>query len=324
MLFYFILFEKILFKIETIINNLFVNIDISIIIPIYNKEEHLALCLKSVISQSLKNIEIICIDDGSTDNSLEIIKKYKIIDNRIIIIHQKNQGSAIARNKGISISKGKFIAFMDSDDCYPNNFTLELMFNNAIQNDVLICGGGKINFAQKKNIIKLFNKSKIYFKENRIIYYSNYQYQDFFQRFIYNSNFIKKKKLYFPNYLRYQDPPFFIKIMGVAKKFFALKNITYYYRISNKKLFNNERKIIDIYKGIKECLYISKSMNFYNLYYSELSYLNSQIVLKNAKYFINSKKLRSIITQIIINIDYDFLIKKKFTFIKNKFYNNFK
>ena len=324
LLFYFILFEKILFKIETIINNLFVNIDISIIIPIYNKEEHLALCLKSVISQSLKNIEIICIDDGSTDNSLEIIKKYKIIDNRIIIIHQKNQGSAIARNKGISISKGKFIAFMDSDDCYPNNFTLELMFNNAIQNDVLICGGGKINFAQKKNIIKLFNKSKIYFKENRIIYYSNYQYQYFFQRFIYNSNFIKKKKLYFPNYLRYQDPPFFIKIMGLAKKFFALKNITYYYRISNKKLFNNERKIIDIYKGIKECLYISKSMNFYNLYYSELSYLNSQIVLKNAKYFINSKKLRSIITQIIINIDYDFLIKKKFTFIKNKFYNNFK
>lgn len=325
-LFYFILFETILFKIKLIINNFFKRIDISIIIPIYNSEEHLQLCLKSVISQSLKNIEIICIDDGSTDNSLKIIKEYKIKDNRIIIIHQTNQGSAVARNKGIAISKGKFIAFMDSDDCYPNNFTLELMFNNSIQNDVLICGGGIINFVEKNNSMKLFNKSKIFFQENRIIYYSNYQYDYYYQRFIYNSNFLKKKKLYFPNYLRYQDPPFFIKVMGLAKKFFALKNITYYYRISNKTFlfFNNERKIIDIYKGIKDCLYISKSMNFHNLYYSVLSHLNSPIFINNAKFFINNEKLRIIISQIINNIDYDFLIKKNFTFIKNNFYDNFK
>ena len=151
-----------------------------------------------MISQSLKNIEIICIDDGSTDNSLEIINKYRIKDNRIIIIHQKNQGAAISRNRGISISKGKFIAFMDSDDCYPNKFTLELMFNNAIQNNVLICGGGKINFSQKNNTIQLFNKNKISFKENKIIYYFNYQYDYFYQRFIYNSNFIKKKEAIFP------------------------------------------------------------------------------------------------------------------------------
>ena len=164
-LFYFILFETILFKIKLIINNFFKRIDISIIIPIYNSEEHLQLCLKSVISQSLKNIEIICIDDGSTDNSLKIIKEYKIKDNRIIIIHQTNQGSAVARNKGIAISKGKFIAFMDSDDCYPNNFTLELMFNNSIQNDVLICGGGIINFVEKNNSMKLLIKVKFFFKK---------------------------------------------------------------------------------------------------------------------------------------------------------------
>ena len=114
--------------------------------------------------------------------------------------------------------------------------------------------------------------------------------------------------------------------MGLAKKFFALKNITYYYRISNKTFlfFNNERKIIDIYKGIKDCLYISKSMNFHNLYYSVLSHLNSPIFINNAKFFINNEKLRIIISQIINNIDYDFLIKKNFTFIKNNFYDNFK
>ena len=152
---------------------------------------------------------------------MKIIKEYKIKDNRIIIIHQTNQGSAVARNKGIAISKGKFIAFMDSDDCYPNNFTLELMFNNSIQNNVLICGGGIKNFVEKNNTMKLFNKSKLSFQENKIIFYSNYQYDYYYQRFIYNSNFLKKKKLYFPNYLRYQDPPFFIKVMGLAKKIFS-------------------------------------------------------------------------------------------------------
>ena len=113
------------------------------------------LCLNSVISQTLSNIEIICIDDGSTDDSLKIIKEYKLKDYRITIIQQKNQGSGIARNKGIKISKGKFISFMDSDDLYPNKFILEFMFKNAIQKKVLICGGGMRVFVQDNNTIKL-------------------------------------------------------------------------------------------------------------------------------------------------------------------------
>ena len=210
------------------------------------------LCLNSAISQTLSNIEIICIDDGSTDDSLKILKEYKLKDYRITIIQQKNQGSGFARNKGIKISKGKFISFMDSDDLYPNKFILEFMFKNAIQKKVVICGGGMRVFVQDNNTIKLLKNIKISFPKNIILYYSMYQYDYYYQRFIYNKNFIKKNKLYFPNYLRYQDPPFFIKTMGLAKKFYALKNVTYYYRASYKNLKINERKITDIYKGIRD------------------------------------------------------------------------
>ena len=281
------------------------------------------LCLNSAISQTLLNIEIICIDDGSTDDSLKILKEYKLKDNRIIIIQQKNQGSGIARNKGIKISKGKFISFMDSDDLYPNKFTLEFMFKNAIQKRVLICGGGMKIFVQDNNTIKLLKNTKISFPKNNILYYSKYQYDYYYQRFIYNNHFIKKNKLYFPNYLRYQDPPFFIKTMGLAKKFYALKNVTYYYRASYKNLKMNERKITDLYKGIRDCLKISKSMKLYKLYYLVLSRLNIKDFIDQAKKFIKSNNLKEIIDQIIVNIDYNLLKKNNLTYIIDKFYSNY-
>ena len=322
--FIFILFIYILSKryllFKKLINNLFNIIDISIILPIYNSEDFLSLCLNSIINQSYRNIEIICIDDGSTDKSLEIIRQYKNKDNRLIIIHQKNQGAGKARNKGIKISKGKFISFIDSDDLYPNNYTLENMFNKAINNKVLVCGGGMKTFIQYNKTIKLLNKTNILFPNNSIIKYYNYQYDYYFQRFIYNKNFIKKNKLYFPNYLKYQDPPFFIKTMYKAKQFYALKDITYLYRASNKTILIDERRIIDNFRGIKDCLFFSKSMHLYKLYHIELCHLNEKGIINKVKKFLNSTKLKNIISQIINSIDYELLRKENYTFIKNKIY----
>ena len=88
---------------------------VSVIIPIYNMEKYLKECLDSIINQTLKDIEIICIDDGSIDNSLTILKEYKKKDKRIQILSQKNSGAAFARNKGINFSKGEFIAFLEGN-----------------------------------------------------------------------------------------------------------------------------------------------------------------------------------------------------------------
>ena len=121
----------------------FLNIKkISIIIPIFNKRIFLKECLNSVINQSLKNIEIICIDDGSTDNSSTILYNFSKYDDRFVIIRQKNKGAGFSRNKGINISKGKFISFLDSDDKYYNNFSLQLLYENAKKYKAIICGGG--------------------------------------------------------------------------------------------------------------------------------------------------------------------------------------
>lgn len=89
---------------------------VSAIIPVYNSEEFLEECIESLRNQTLKEIEMIFINDGSTDNSLEILKKYEKIDSRIKVIDQKNSGPSIARNRGIEIAKGEYISFIDSDD----------------------------------------------------------------------------------------------------------------------------------------------------------------------------------------------------------------
>lgn len=95
--------------------------DISIIIPVYNTSNYLRQCLDSILSQTLTDIEIICVDDGSSDNSLDILNKYKQKDSRIIILQQKNKGGGAARNLGLSVAQGKYLSFLDSDDFFNHN-----------------------------------------------------------------------------------------------------------------------------------------------------------------------------------------------------------
>lgn len=100
---------------------------ISVIVPVYNMELYLTRCLKSIINNSYKNMEIICVNDGSTDASLEILEKYKKEDSRIIIINQKNRGVSAARNAGLDIATGEYISFVDADDMIHSNFFTCLM-----------------------------------------------------------------------------------------------------------------------------------------------------------------------------------------------------
>ena len=106
------------------------NPKVSIIVPIYNSEKYMSKCIESILNQTLSEIEIILVNDGSTDNSRKIIENYAKKDNRIKVIHQQNSGPSVARNKGIRIAKGKYIGFVDSDDYIEPNMYEEL-YNNA-------------------------------------------------------------------------------------------------------------------------------------------------------------------------------------------------
>ena len=113
---------------------------VSVIMPVYNVERYLRECLDSVTNQTLKEIEIICVDDGSTDKSLDILKEYAVKDNRITVITQENLHAGIARNAGLTVALGKYLSFLDSDDFFELNM-LEEMHKKAIENksDIVIC-----------------------------------------------------------------------------------------------------------------------------------------------------------------------------------------
>ena len=117
------------------------NETISIIIPVYNVEKYLNKCLNSVIEQTYKNIEVILIDDGSTDNSGKICDEYAKNDIRIKIIHQQNGGVSTARNNGLEHATGKYITFVDSDD-YIEKEMIETMAKKIMKKnaDIVICG----------------------------------------------------------------------------------------------------------------------------------------------------------------------------------------
>ena len=106
-------------------------IKVSVIIPVYNVEKFLRDCIESVINQTLSDIEIICINDGSPDNSIDILNEYASIDPRITVISQENRGLSVARNRGMRLAKGKYLYFIDSDDKLLDPDALEVLYTKA-------------------------------------------------------------------------------------------------------------------------------------------------------------------------------------------------
>ena len=297
---------------------------ISVIMPVFNNEKYLSICLNSIIYQSLKNIEIICINDGSTDNSLNILKDYQKRDNRIIILSQENKGSGIARNKGIEKSKGKYISFIDSDDMYPNNYTLELLYQKSIQNNALICGGSLNKLRVNNNTYNISISSENYRSDKEgMIKYSEFQFDFGYLRFLYKAKLLKDNKIYFPNYSRYQDPPFFIKAMAKAKKFYAINNSTYLYRKSHKKISWNEKKIIDQYNGFNDCIKSAVQFKLNKLFCTILERLNLELFVEPTLKFINNTYVKKHINNILHKIHFSEVKKANCSFKLNKLYRKF-
>ena len=274
--------------------------NISVIIPVFNMGKYVGMCLDSVLNQTLTDIEIIVINDGSTDNSLEIIREYQKRDNRIIVIDKENAGVAEARNDGIKRATGEFIAFMDPDDMYASDEALYHCYEITQKEDVAIAGG-KIVFLYQDGTTKEKNKIKIgniIIDANGRTKYKDYQYDYGYLCFIYKRRLIVDNQIFFPLYSRFQDPPFFVKTMIKAEQFYLLDEPIYLYRQLPGAAKLTPLKTLDCLQGIMDNLQISKENNLAQLHYVSAERLNregSYMVLNN----LESSEIKKILYKFI-------------------------
>lgn len=206
---------------------------VSVVVPVYNVEAYLRTSLNSVLSQTLDKIEVICVDDGSTDASISILNEYATRDKRIIILHQENQGAGVARNRALDIARGEWIAFLDPDDCYPSQETLERLVSTAKQNFVDICGGSLRTINTDGEVVQKMHSGDnagYLFQSDGLREYRSYQFEYGYWRFIYRRSFLDRNKLRFPAVRRFQDPPFMVAAFTAAGRFYSLQEDTYCYR----------------------------------------------------------------------------------------------
>jgi glycosyltransferase involved in cell wall biosynthesis len=204
---------------------------ISIIVPIYNTEPYLKKCLDSLVNQTLENIEIICVNDCSPDNSLNILREYEKKDDRIKVVDFKeNRGVSVARNEGVKIARGEYVGFVDSDDYVDLDF-YEKLYKETENGKTDIVKGEikKIIFDSKKNkncSDPIHEKNFGYFfGNNGRIYICGA-----FSTCLYRTHFIKENKMAFPiNLTVGEDLVFVVKAMLLAKKIKLVDGAFYYY-----------------------------------------------------------------------------------------------
>lgn len=206
---------------------------VSVIIPVYNTEKYLSKCLDSVLNQTLSDIEIICINDCSSDNSLKILNEYLSKDNRIRIIDFKeNKGAASARNAGIDNAKGDYIGFVDSDDFVDLDFYEKLYGKAAEVNAEVVKGSLACLLSDGKRDI---NKEAAY-DTNKLIRDNKAYFFHSFTTAVYSTNFLRKNNLYFPKFKMFEDPYFSINVSMNADEILVLDNAKYYYVFNSNSL----------------------------------------------------------------------------------------
>ena len=241
---------------------------ISIIIPVFNSENLLINCLDSIKNQTIDDLEIICVDDGSTDNSLKILRDYEKIDNRFKIFHQENSGAGTARNNGILYSSGEYILFVDSDDFIEYD-TCEKLYALAkkLGSDLVLFdavrhleNGKSLNLIHfSKNNTTDFNSFSFDYEYTKDKVFDGY-YGVIWNKF-YKASFIKENNIRFPKHKIYNDVEFHVKSMILAKNISYLPKILYHYnRIGQDSLqtsfviTKNALVFFDVLDGILDFL----------------------------------------------------------------------
>lgn len=261
------------------------NPKISIIIPVYNVEKYLKECMDSIVRQTLKDIEIIVINDGSTDNSRKILEEYK--EENVIIIDKANGGLSSARNIGIIKAKGKYVMFVDSDD-YINDNMCEELFKIAEEtgSDVVKCGMRLFFEESDKEDYILYKQKedvKSYSNEEVLKKYFSYEIRGYICSMIVNRNFLIENDIKFPEGFYYEDILPSLKILNVANTTTLVNKSFYNYRQRNTSISNTikEKNVKDYIIQVEKCIdYYDKNVDIKSIYeYMEafkiLNYLNA-------------------------------------------------
>lgn len=208
-------------------------IKISAIIPVYKSEPYIERCLDSICGQTFDNIEIICINDCSPDNSIEILKEYARFDNRIKIIDFKeNKGVSAARNAGLKIANGEYIAFVDPDDYLDLDF-YEKLYNIALEtNTDIVKGNRKTKGFDGKTTIDLLN-AEIHKQNN-----NKFSFAHQFTTAIYKTSLIKENDIIFPEDTCHSEDIVFLLWVLLKAKSFKITDDTFYNYIRHKNSLN--------------------------------------------------------------------------------------
>ena len=227
------------------------NIKVSIIVPVYNVEKYLRECLDSLVCQTLQEIEIICVDDGSCDNSSNILSDYAQKDSRIIVHRQENQGLAAARNSGLKLAKGEYIGFLDSDDYVDNDF-FEKLYKEALSNNADIARASyKYHYPDyEKNenyldsIIKKRKKEKkpLGINEHTVVVWNA----------IYKKKFLENNGImYFDNLRSTEDVSFTARATFIANKTVPVSDTYLHYRKNVENSISNSISVNKAFMNIQ-------------------------------------------------------------------------
>lgn len=218
---------------------------VSVIMPVFNGAQFLERSMASLLKQTLDNFEIVFIDDGSTDDSLEILRNYEREYDFVTVLTQENSGSGKARNYGINEAKGEYIAFLDADDFFLDDDALEKMYDIGVSNDAdMITANIKHDLANEGNFVPFgpFH----YYRANTVILPEQYGIPWSFYKNIFKKEFLVQNNIYFPDLLRGQDPVFLAEALTkVDKIYVAATDLYAYVYNSDTAKASNPRKLYD-------------------------------------------------------------------------------
>lgn len=255
-------------------------VKVSVIVPVYNTSQYLVRCMEALVNQTLGEIEILAVNDGSTDNSLEILKRYEEqYPGKVRVLTKENGGQATARNLGIRESKGEYIGFADSDDCVDRTI-FEKLYRLAKKDDsdMVECHyhylqetGGKTKELKTRGNIRAYGNRKNMFIDPQVSPWNK----------LYRREVLQKGEVTFPEGLIYEDTAFYIKsIPFVEKESYLAEHLVYYYlRGSSTMNANKSRKVADIFAVLGDILDFYKTKGFYEEYREELEYFCVKILL---------------------------------------------